>query len=386
MQRGTVCLCVFLLAVPGALPVCADEPEHVPAPRQYPQSLYITAHPSLFTIPDPSEAFDENAEPAFLPSEAFQSQPLQNEIVEGLEDDPGLQLIQYPTIDSAARDEDPAGHYSEPRWNPFPFLTEQLAALPKDQKGLKVRETAVTDTVLPQVSDDYGMNTLDIRSIMYFGQLPVLQFAPRFGWHVISDGAPAGLPSQLYDTGLDTSLFLPLTAKWSFLGMAGPSIFTDGQNTTSEAFRMTGRALAFYQWSPATKLSAGFLYLGRADIKAMPAGGIFCKPSDDVKIELFFPRPKVGYRVMFDGESESWCYLAGEFGGGSWAVQQAGGRDDVVSLRDYRLIAGFEHVHGEEFRWLVEAGFVFGRKIEYTSGVGDSTQSPTGMLRGGVAF
>lgn len=386
MLRGVTSLFLLLLA---ALSVCAQEPEILPAPDQHKQPLFLSAHPSLFTIPDASRAFETDVYPApeFLPPEIYDSHRLEGEVDPVESADQKLQLIQYPTIDSAARDEEPVGHSpAAPRWNPFPFLTEQLANLPQEERGLVSKEVSVTDTVLTPSNGGYSMNTVDVRSTLYFGQLPFLQFTPRFGWHVVGDGGPVGIPPQFFDAGIDTTLFLPLSQKWSFLGMVGPSVFSDGQNTSSQAFRMTGRALAFYQWSDTVKLSGGFLYLGRADIKALPAGGVFYQPNENVKVELFFPRPKVAYRFQHDGDQACWCYVAGEFGGNSWAIERSNGLDDIMTLRDYRLVAGLEHIAGDDFRCLVEAGFVFGRKIEYNSGLGNTTQSPTAMLRGGLAF
>ena len=388
MRCRVAILTLFMLAAPAAGRVCAQATGPVSTLDQQRQSLSPTAHPSLFAIPDASQAFEQDVYPApeFLPPEVYRRRTFEEGFFETDPEESGVQQVQYPTIDSAARDEDPAGHSTEPRWNPIPFLQQQLANLPQDEHGLICKEFSVTDTVLTPSHDSYSMNSLDLRSTLYFGQLPILQFTPRFSWHVIGDGGPVGIPPQFFDAGLDTTLYLPLSEKWSFLGMAGPSIFSDGQNTSSQAFRMTGRALAFYQWSKTVKLSGGFLYLGRADIKALPAGGIFYQPHGDFKVELFFPRPKIAWRFHHAGEISRWCYLAGEFGGNSWAIERSSGLNDIMTLRDYRLVAGLEHIQGETFRGLIEAGFVFGRKIEYTSGVGNTTQSPTAMLRGGLAF
>jgi len=390
MQRGRISLIILVLITSVALPLCAEEDSSETsafAPRQHSQSE-TTAHPALFMIPDASQAFERDVYPVpdFLPPSLFQSSS-ERERIFGEEEDSGVQQAQYPTIDSAARDEDDEGLLPPPsRWNPIPYLNEQLACIPQEKRGLQSKEISVTDTVLLPAGDSYALNTVDVRSTVYFGQLPFLLFTPRFGWHVVGNGGPVGMPPQFFDAGLDTTLYLPLGQKWSFLGMVGPSIFSDGQNTTSQSFRLTGRALVFYKWSETVKLSGGFLYLDRVDIKALPAGGIFYQPRDDLKIELFFPRPRIAWRYAQDEDISSWCYLAGEFGGNSWAIERSNGTPDIMTLRDYRLVAGLEHVNGDDFRCLLEAGFVFGRKIEYSSGIGNTTQSPTAMLRGGLVF
>lgn len=361
--------------------------EQEPAPEQHPQPLYFTAHPSLFTVPDASQAFERDLYPPqkFLPEEVYRQPDAEADLyAEGKV--PTIELAQYPTIDSAARDVTPDGQEPGSWWNPVPYISQQLASLPQDERGLIMQEFSITDTVLTPASDSYSMNTLDMRTTLYFGRLPILRLTPRFGWHVIGDSGQAGMPPQFFDAGLDTTLFLPLGERWSFLGMVGPSIFSDGKNTTSQAFRITGRALAFYQWSETVKLSGGFLYLDRVDVTALPAGGIFYQPHDGMKVEAFFPRPRVAWRLRQAEQVSTWGYVAGEFGGNSWAIERSNGTPDVMTLRDYRLIAGIEHLNGEDFRCLMEAGFVFGRKVEYTSGLGNTTQSPTAMLRGGVVF
>ncbi|WP_437187100.1 DUF6268 family outer membrane beta-barrel protein [Planctomicrobium sp. SH668] len=297
-----------------------------------------------------------------------------------------IQLAEYPTQDSGSRDEDPKGHYTEPSWNPFPFLSEQYASMPRDPRRIVLKEIAVTDTVLFPVGGDFGMNTLDLRGTLFFGKLPILTFSPRFSYHSIMDRQSAGLPSQLYDTGIDAFLYLPLTPKWSLITGVGPSMFTDGHNLSSEAFRMTGRAIAMYQYSEFTKLAFGFLYLGREDVPAIPFGGVYYTPHENFKMELVFPRPKVAWKLASADQNENWVYLLGELGGNSWAVERFGGFNDIMTLRDYRLIGGFEQIRNKDFRWLVEAGFVFGREVEYRSNIGNSKQSPTGLVRGGLVF
>lgn len=386
----TVLLKLMTCGVAAAisLPVIAQEPEPLPAPNQFPQPLFITSHPSLFTVPDASQAFEKEMypSPSFLPRDLYDPNALQGEFPDSAKSESPIQQTQYPTLSSAADDVDPQGHYSEPRWNPFPYLTEQLACIPQEKRGLIIKETVFTDTVLTPAGDEYYMNTLDVRTKFYFGRLPFIQFTPRFGWNVIGNGGPSGLPPQLFEAGLDTSVYLPLSETWSFLGTIGPNIFTDGDNTSSDAFRLTATVLAFYKWSDRVKLAAGFLYLDRVDVTALPSGGIFYTPSDDMKFELFFPRPKIAYRFQHGEGWDRWCYLAGELGGGSWAMQHNNGVDDIVTLRDYRLIAGVEHIQGDEYRFLFEAGFVFGRKIEYNLAGGNLSPSPTAMLRGGIAF
>jgi len=371
-------------ALSSSLLCAADEP---PAGT-------VTLPPALFSPGTADQVFEDPAlRPADFPEfEAISSgiRSLESTLPADPTADgtPGqeIELVQYPLVDSAAREEDPAGRYAEPRWNPFPHLMSQLDALLKDQHGLKRKEVSAIVTTLPAGGDDLGITTLDVRGTMYFARLPIVQMTPRFGWHLLNGPVSTDVPSQLYDAGFDVSVYLPLAEKWSLTGTIGPSIFTDGQNVTSSSYRTTGLALGMYQWTPTTKFALGFVYLDREDIRAIPAAGVFYRPSEDLKIDLFFPRPKISYRLSQRENQERWIYLAGELGGGSWAVQRANGVNDVLSYRDLRLIAGYESVKKDVFRWLVEAGFAFNREVEYLSGIGNANQPATGLIRSGLAF
>lgn len=375
-------LAFFSLAVVVSAPALrADSIETTPAraPNQHAPYSYIPASTAGFQVPDVNTVFDKETypEPEFLPPEVWEEAaeiPL----------DEGVQLTQYPFEDSAARDEDPAGHSATPRWNPVPYISRQLAMLPPE-RGLIRKETSGVLTVLPAPEEGLGVTDVDLRTVIYPGRLPFFQLTPRFGWHLLSESG-LGLPPQVYDLGLDATVFLPLGERWSVMGMVSPNLFTDFENTGSDAFRMTGRVMAFYAPSPALKLAAGALYLGREDVAALPAAGLIWWPRDDIKAEVIFPKPKLAWRFSRDGDRERWAYLAGEFGGNSWAIRTPAGTDDMFTYRDYRLILGYEHIAGSQLRWLVEAGYVFGRVVEFRSLPGEFDQDATGLIRAGLVF
>jgi hypothetical protein len=71
---------------------------------------------------------------------------------------------------------------------------------------------------------------------------------------------------------------------------------------------------------------------------------------------------------------ENWVYLVGEMGGGTWAVERPDGRDDLLTYRDLRLLFGWENIPPRPHplrppalgrRLQVEAGWVFGRELEF---------------------
>jgi len=150
--------------------------------------------------------------------------------------------------------------------------------------------------------------------------------------------------------------------------------------------RLPGRALAFWKYSDTLTLTGGILYLDRDDVNAIPSAGLLWNPNADWKFELAAPRPRIAWRFSHDDESARWAYLVGEFGGGTWAVRRASGLNDVATLSDYRVMAGYERKWVSGRGWLVEAGYVFSRTLEYTSTPEEIQLPSTAIVRLGITF
>ncbi len=135
---------------------------------------------------------------------------------------------------------------------------------------------------------------------------------------------------------------------------------------------------------------SGAAYLDRPDVEVIPIGGVIWTPNDDVKFDLVFPHPKISRRVYWGGEYgdavQDWAYMAGEFTGDAWAITRADGSDDQVVLSDYRFILGLERKVLGGLSSRVEVGYVFGRRIRYSSGTPDFYPTDTVMLRGGLTY
>jgi hypothetical protein len=383
---------------PGGPPAQREPDDETPrAPNQYPQPVYIPSQRSIYAAPSVEDVFEGNVyeEPEFLPPEAYGDDPENAPHRSPASPDsprPGhsLDLAVYPFHDSGPRDFDPEGHYQHPRWNPVPLAP--LEAPPEDPAvgsplfGLATKERSATATVLPGSGDQLGITTLDFRTTLYPARLPLVMFSPRFSWHFLNGPTTTDLPPRLFDVAMEFQLFVPISERWSFFGGVAPSLFSDFNNFTSDAVRITGHGLLFYEWSEHLKLAGGFLYLDRDDVTALPAAGIIYRPDNDFRAEIMFPKPKVSYRIRQNGDRESWAYLAGEFGGGTWGIERSVGANDVVTYRDFRLMLGLEQVRGDAYRWFVEGGYIFGRRIEYRSQVGDMDLPDAGMIRLGLVF
>ncbi|MFV2093722.1 MAG: hypothetical protein ACC634_11620, partial [Hyphomicrobiales bacterium] len=83
-----------------------------------------------------------------------------------------------------------------------------------------------------------------------------------------------------------------------------------------------------------------------------------------------------------DAETEKWMYLSGEYGGGSWAIERATGLKDVITISDLRLMLGIETKSADSDSF-IEFGYIFDRKLEYRSKVGNFQPSETLMIRVG---
>jgi hypothetical protein len=142
-----------------------------------------------------------------------------------------------------------------------------------------------------------------------------------------------------------------------------------------------------YSWSAQLKIAAGVAYWGRLNANLVPAGGIIWVPNEDTRFELIAPKPRIAYRVFCDPCCERWAYIAGEFGGGQWAIEQAGGVDNILDYSDYRVMLGIER-KSLDLGWngFAEIGFVFGRQLEYEHALPDQNLPTTLMARLGLSY
>ncbi|WP_437190949.1 DUF6268 family outer membrane beta-barrel protein [Planctomicrobium sp. SH527] len=297
-----------------------------------------------------------------------------------------MQLVQYPFEASASQAIEPEEQLEKSISGPLGHLRKQIDSIPGDQKGFVFSDRTATMTVVPGGGNEsLFLSTLDLRLTGNFKQLPFIRITPRFGWTVTDYDRPWYVPENLIDAGVNFTVFAPMGPRWNLMMFLSPSVFTDGDNLSADAFRLTGGGMGFYQWTESTKLIVGFIYLGREDILALPAVGLIYSPHDDFKAEISFPRPKVAWRVSESETQELWTYIAGELGGSSWAVDLPNGQQDMFTYKDLRLIGGIEQTCKKSARWVVEGGVVFERKFEYDSGF-KRRPSPSGVLRASFVF
>ncbi|GIX03102.1 MAG: hypothetical protein KatS3mg113_0108 [Planctomycetaceae bacterium] len=248
-----------------------------------------------------------------------------------------------------------------------------------------------------------GMTDLDLREVVVFPRQPGWMLTPGFAAHWLDGPSQPDLPPVLYDQWVEIRWLKQINALWMLDLVVTPGWYTDWDNTSSAGFRLQGRALGLWQASPAWQLAVGFVYLDRDDISALPAAGAIWSPHADWKLEFLFPRPRLMYRWHADEQQETWLWLGGELGGGTWAIVRpplsAPGLGplppgvsttepfrDVLTYSVLRLLVGWERKHKRGFSPRLEAGFNFNRSLEFRSGIGNTDLDVTAVLRLGGSF
>jgi len=108
---------------------------------------------------------------------------------------------------------------------------------------------------------------------------------------------------------------------------------------------------------------------------------------EDTEFRLVFPAPKISHRVATWDGTKIRAYLAGEFGGGSWAVRRDDGRDDTVDYSDLRALAGVEAEGPGGRTWHAEVGYAFDRRIDFASNQPDTFRpGATFLFRIGTSY
>ena len=131
-----------------------------------------------------------------------------------------------------------------------------------------------------------------------------------------------------------------------------PGYYSDWDGSTARAVRVSGHVSGIYDWTPTFQLVLGAAYLDRPDIEVLPIAGFIWKPDPDAEYRLVFPdaEDRVVHRqdplvheadaTKCDptiGDREYWFYLAGELGGGTWAIRHSDGASDLMSYGDWRV-------------------------------------------------
>ena len=215
----------------------------------------------------------------------------------------------------------------------------------------------------------------------------ILAFQPGLRTYFLDGPSVVDVPSTLYDAQLSMVWRKKYSDRWQSNVWLQPKIRSDFE-TSKDSFFFSGGAYAKYTWTPNVfDLYLGAFFLDRDDVSVLPAVGFVWTPTPDIRYELLLPRPKIAKRLTRIGDcKETWAYLSGQLGGGSFAVQRASGAEDKVTIRDLRLFVGWESVRPGGAGKFVEAGYVFNRGVEYARNDEEYEFGDSLMLRAGMRF
>lgn len=201
-----------------------------------------------------------------------------------------------------------------------------------------------------------------------------------------------GEKTSLYSAGGEVRTLMPLNERLMIDLAVGAHWNSDFSSSVSDSLRITGRGCAIVKTDASSRLIFGAAYSDISDWTVVPIAGILLKPSEDLLLDLYFPRPKIAKRLTCcedpKGETPYWAYLAGELDGNRWTFRSketAVPRDYKMTYYDWKLLGGIERRVMDEINWAVEGGLVFGRslKIEPLGGGfgGETHPETTGVVR-----
>jgi hypothetical protein len=238
-------------------------------------------------------------------------------------------------------------------------------------------------------SDPADLGLTEIDTFVQVGlPAPIIEWplliTPGFNLTMIDGPTVTDLPPRLYLAYVDFMWLPQIVRGYTLLFSAVPSVFGD---FNAHQFRWTGKSLLIIDVVPERlQFVGGLLYLNRDNIRILPAGGAIWSPTDWTRFELIFPKPKLALRWNVGLGYEDWIFTTAEFGGNTWPIVRTGDEQDNVTYNDYRILVGFERKLEGGAGYRLEAGYVFGRSVEFASGRGDFDPQDTFLLRGGIMY
>jgi hypothetical protein len=274
-------------------------------------------------------------------------------------------------------------------------LAEPQGELPPGAREGVFQKIYATGTWLPALADEpdaVGFGDLETGVVLGFPFMrrdtPLL-VTPQFGVHFLDNAGALDIPTTLYDAGVEFRHLRKFGAgPWAMDVAATVGYYSDFEQGSGDALRISGRGIGVYESSPATKWLLGVAYLNRAGASVLPVFGVIHEANPDLRFDLIFPRPRVSWRTAGSATGdEGWLYLGGEFGGGVWSVTRPStGELDLINYSDWRLLAGYERKITGGLSRRYEVGYVFQRELEYESATADASLDDTLFARVGLTY
>jgi hypothetical protein len=273
---------------------------------------------------------------------------------------------------------------------------EPQGQLPPGARDGVFQKIYLTGTWLPMISDEadaLGFGELETGVVLGFPftrrDTPLL-VTPQFGVHFLENAGAFDIPSTLYDAAVEFRHLRKFGGgPWAMDVAATVGYYSDFEQSSGDALRVTGRGIGVYESSPTTKWLLGAAYLNRAGASVLPIFGVMFEPTPETRFEAIFPRPRFMWRTAdsVPNADEGWIYVGGEFGGGVWSITRPSTGDlDLLNYSDWRLLVGYERKITGGLSTRYEAGYVFNRELEYESATPDASLDDTLFVRAGLQY
>ncbi len=372
--RSVVFLAIASAAIWLCAPVAAAQTDHPQAPNEFapfqPQGMYAGVHPPANengrTKPQPIHTVDFDIPRTADASASFSNYSVQAEPLTDYGRTP-FSPFEGPVLPTSL----PSQKISTYKSGFFQKASATTTYIPRSSTGLGVTEFQVFTTVaVPAPTRNWPM-----------------LITPSFFLRLFDGPTNPDVPSSVYDAYLEFMWVPRISPRWQAIVSVAPGVYTNFESYSSNAFRLTGRGLARFQWKPDVfEIVFGVLYLNRLDVQILPAGGVIWQPADDVRMELIFPKPKIAGRFRVGHGFEDWVYVGGEFGGETWSVQRTTGVEERLTMRDWRVMLGVERKRNGGAGLRLEVGYVFSRQLKYEFTPTEFKFSDSLLVRGGITF
>lgn len=236
-------------------------------------------------------------------------------------------------------------------------------------------------TWLPGDGDRFGWLSFESLGGMEINDMPSL--VTGFGFHLLDGPVQTDMPPRLFDFSIgvaDRRLIQP-NIGYDILFRVGA--FSDFEGSARDGVRYPSHAVTFLRFNPSSELVLGIDYLDWDDLPLLPVVGTIWSPTDWLKVEAVFPRPRVAARIS---DTSTWVYVGGDLAGGTWAIEKVNLVDDNATYRDLRLVLGWETLLADSVSSSFEIGYVFDRTLTYSSGLGDYDPPDGFMVRMGGQY
>jgi len=195
------------------------------------------------------------------------------------------------------------------------------------------------------------------------------------------------LPPSVYRIGWDLKLATPANYQWSALLAFNPSINSDFESgLTRDAWNLDGRGMIFFRHTPQWTWVLGAGFWDRVNDKVLPYAGVIYTPNDRWEWRILFPESRISYLIGRPYGFATWLYTRAEFHSEAYEIMlPTTGAREQVEVEDWRWLIGFRFDNG----WVssfIEAGWVFGRNVDYLNGTPGFDVSSGFIGRLGIRF